>query len=351
MTQAVPGTAQLFQIGDFQFCPRDGTIVGPSANVQLTPTESELLTVFCSHSDRVLSAKEAFDLAWHEPSAKGWRARVDTQLTNLRDKLDAHLPDLIQNVRGRGYRLGRKLGNLHSRPADPDDAKREISFAALRSRLWLRKDGGALLRNSTVLVVSRQPLELDEESQQQFVSNIQSGSISYIFLVPADALRVAVELVQLLVSSFRDEERQQFLFPAYSAQRLLGRLRLVVTPPPCPDSIYILNSDDQDHAEAFYCLHQDGRAVRIKNRLVAWHHARELFSIVPCGETVIQVVPGVDSRIPNQLQALLSDRLGSQYDAWADVLLAQSAAIVERRPPLTAHSPPAVGGGQEGVLL
>jgi two-component system OmpR family response regulator len=72
--------------------------------VSLTAGEFELLRVFASHPNRVLSRAQLIDLV----KGRDWAAydrAVDTQVGRLRKKLEADLsnPTLIKTVRGGGY--------------------------------------------------------------------------------------------------------------------------------------------------------------------------------------------------------------------------------------------------------
>ena len=352
MTLASPGAAKLFQLGHLRFNLGDGTVTGAGVAVQLTPKEADLLSVFCAHSDRFLSAREVFDLAWNEPEAKEWRARFDTQLANLRDKLGAHLPDLFENTRSRGYRLKVPFSPRDgpSEDAAEEDPK-EISFESLLRRLALSDHGGVLERHAKVVVASAHPIELLPGAEPGPITNILAGNVSYFYLVPADALPIVAELVRMAAQAIagtvpNGPAPALPLGDEATVRAITKRLRIVLTSPPCLDSFYILNAEDQHLAEVYYCLHQDRRALRVKDRLLARQHARELLQLVSVENSVIQFAPGLPDRqaTENALRAELVDRLGPEYLEWIKLVLPESpqsplpvAETSGRKPPASAR--------------
>jgi two-component system response regulator RegX3 len=75
-------------------------------DLDLTPREFELLACLMRHQGNVLSREQLLKQAW------GWQIvvetkTVDTHVKRLRDKLEAvgASPDLVETVRGYGYRL------------------------------------------------------------------------------------------------------------------------------------------------------------------------------------------------------------------------------------------------------
>lgn len=76
------------------------------ADIELTPREFELLACLMRHAGKVLSRDQLLRQAW------GWEIvvetkTVDTHIKRLRDKLEAAgvNPDVVETVRGYGYRL------------------------------------------------------------------------------------------------------------------------------------------------------------------------------------------------------------------------------------------------------
>jgi two-component system OmpR family response regulator len=74
------------------------------AEVDLTPTEFALLRFFLLNPRRVLSKEQILDHVWHYDFG-GDGSIVETYVSYLRRKLDAHGPRLLHTVRGVGYAL------------------------------------------------------------------------------------------------------------------------------------------------------------------------------------------------------------------------------------------------------
>jgi DNA-binding response OmpR family regulator len=74
--------------------------------VELTALEFRLLKTFVERRGRVLSREQIIDAAW-EPGTNVTDRVVDTHILNLRKKIEADpsQPQLIQGVRGLGYRF------------------------------------------------------------------------------------------------------------------------------------------------------------------------------------------------------------------------------------------------------
>ena len=86
---------------------RTATIAG--AELDLTPTEFDLLAALCAHTNQYLDTDQLFQLVWGE--AANYDINVRTHIANLRSKLETHAaaPE-IANKRGSGYRLtGKKV--------------------------------------------------------------------------------------------------------------------------------------------------------------------------------------------------------------------------------------------------
>jgi two-component system, OmpR family, response regulator MtrA len=86
--------------GDVQLDRRAHTVSGEP--VELTSREFELLAALLAHPGTVLSRDRLLDLVWHGEFPGGTRT-VDVHVAQLRAKLGR--PDLVQTVRGAGYRL------------------------------------------------------------------------------------------------------------------------------------------------------------------------------------------------------------------------------------------------------
>jgi two-component system copper resistance phosphate regulon response regulator CusR len=70
--------------------------------LDLTAKELALLTFFLRHPRQLLSRTRIYDHVWNE-NFDGMSNTLEVHVMELRRKLEAHGPRLIQNVRGRGY--------------------------------------------------------------------------------------------------------------------------------------------------------------------------------------------------------------------------------------------------------
>ncbi|MEX1025444.1 MAG: response regulator transcription factor [Planctomycetota bacterium] len=79
---------------------RDGSVV------PLTPREADILSYLVQHSDRVVTREDLLADVWHYQNANIETRTVDIHIVGLRRKVepDPAKPQLIQTVRGKGYR-------------------------------------------------------------------------------------------------------------------------------------------------------------------------------------------------------------------------------------------------------
>lgn len=76
--------------------------------LDLTAKEQSLLLFFLRHPGEVLSRTRIYEHVWQE-SFDGLSNTLEVHVMELRRKLEAHGPRLIQTVRGRGYVFGEAL--------------------------------------------------------------------------------------------------------------------------------------------------------------------------------------------------------------------------------------------------
>lgn len=84
--------------------------------LDLTAKEHALLVFFLRHVDEVLSRTRIYEHVWDD-RYDGVSNTLEVHVMELRRKLEAHGPRLIQTLRGRGYRLGAQLGDHFGEPA------------------------------------------------------------------------------------------------------------------------------------------------------------------------------------------------------------------------------------------
>lgn len=92
-------------IGSLRLDPVKHQVTGGDQPIALGPTEFRLLHFFMTHPDRVYSRSQLLDQVWGEQVFVEERT-VDVHIRRLRSALEAtgH-DDLIQTIRGSGYRL------------------------------------------------------------------------------------------------------------------------------------------------------------------------------------------------------------------------------------------------------
>lgn len=88
-------------------------VVRAGVSVDLTAKEFTLLCLFLRNPGRVLSRTLIFDSVWGD-QYDGLSNTIEVHIKELRRKLEAHGPRVIQTRRGRGY-------VLESEPCDGDD--------------------------------------------------------------------------------------------------------------------------------------------------------------------------------------------------------------------------------------
>ncbi len=93
-------------VGSLDVRPIEGRVLRDGVEVHLTKTEFQLLSHLAQHPDRLWSRDQLLDAVWGY-AYQGDGRLVDTHVARLRAKVedDPSNPDIIQTVRGLGYRL------------------------------------------------------------------------------------------------------------------------------------------------------------------------------------------------------------------------------------------------------
>jgi two-component system OmpR family response regulator len=98
------GGESVLRFGDLELDDDTREVFRAGATIDLTDTEYRLLRYLLSHPRRVLTRSQILDHVWDYDF--GGDARVlETYVSYLRKKLEAHGPRLIHTVRGVGYAL------------------------------------------------------------------------------------------------------------------------------------------------------------------------------------------------------------------------------------------------------
>jgi DNA-binding response OmpR family regulator len=100
--EPVPPDAQVIAVGELSIDVRSRTVAVGEETVALRTLEFELLAELARHAGRVVTRDRLLDQVWGLSFAGGTRT-VDVHVAQLRKKLGR--PQLIQTVRGVGYRL------------------------------------------------------------------------------------------------------------------------------------------------------------------------------------------------------------------------------------------------------
>jgi two-component system response regulator MtrA len=101
-TDPLPAEAESIAVGDVHIDLRSRAVTVAGSIVCLRTLEFELLTELARHAGRVVTRDRLLDRVWGLAFAGGTRT-VDVHVAQLRKKLGR--PDLIQTVRGVGYRI------------------------------------------------------------------------------------------------------------------------------------------------------------------------------------------------------------------------------------------------------
>lgn len=101
LTRDYSGRGTGVPIGSWTFYPENGTVESPySGRITLTDKETALMAVLAAHPDTAFSRRHLLSAVFDRGEQEG---TVDTYVHYLRRKTDR---DLIETVRGVGYRLG-----------------------------------------------------------------------------------------------------------------------------------------------------------------------------------------------------------------------------------------------------
>jgi DNA-binding winged helix-turn-helix (wHTH) protein len=341
---AAPRYLQLGQ--QLRFFPDQGLLQTDAVSVRLTVLETAIMSLLCENSEKFLNAKQLYDHVWHDQAEGNWRARLDTQLANLRKKTNLCYEGLIENVHGRGYRLTVAPEDRRTKGDDPtvgSCAPQQISFAQLMGRLAPLDVGGALRPYGHVVVEAGHPLELQVEYSERPVSNILKCEAGYTFLLSAEAFLKAADLTTRIVEAIAGMEGTEDIAGKARFLTVLDHCRIVLVPRAAVDAVYVLNSTDPVHAEVYYCLDQSQYALRIKDRELAAAHAERMLRGVPSRMAgVIGFAEGVADRqaMWDELRAILGGRLAKYPGVLERVLpeIQQEVRPIVKKGPSLADS-------------
>jgi two-component system copper resistance phosphate regulon response regulator CusR len=101
--------AALLEFGDVTVDPATHRAERAGQRLDLTAKEEGLLVFFLRHQGEVLSKTRIYEQVWDE-NFDGVSNTLEVHVMELRRKLEAHGPRLIQTLRGRGYVLRQDEG-------------------------------------------------------------------------------------------------------------------------------------------------------------------------------------------------------------------------------------------------
>lgn len=97
--------SRLYQFSDLVMDDDSHIVTRAGHPVDLSPTEYKLLRFLLRNGDKVTTRAQILDHVWSYDFS-GESGVVDTFISTLRKKLDEFGPEVIQTVRGVGYRMG-----------------------------------------------------------------------------------------------------------------------------------------------------------------------------------------------------------------------------------------------------
>jgi len=100
-----PG-AEGFRVGPFEVNPEHALLKGEASEVELSQKEVEILRLLAEEPGRIVSRRVLLREVWGMHNAELVETRtVDVHIGKLRKKLGSHGVELLETVRGQGYRL------------------------------------------------------------------------------------------------------------------------------------------------------------------------------------------------------------------------------------------------------
>lgn len=95
---------RVLRFGDYRADLDSRTVTGPTGTIELAKSEFDVLEVFLSRPNRVLSRSAIFDAIGNQEDAEASRA-LDLRIMRLRRKIesDPANPQFLRTVRGEGY--------------------------------------------------------------------------------------------------------------------------------------------------------------------------------------------------------------------------------------------------------
>lgn len=93
----------VIQAGDLYIDPQRYIVKLSETEIKLDPKEFDVLYFLAQYPNWVLSAGQIYEAVWKENMVKSGEVIVYNVICKIRKKLKR--PEIIENVRGRGYRF------------------------------------------------------------------------------------------------------------------------------------------------------------------------------------------------------------------------------------------------------
>lgn len=97
---------EVLRAGKVELNEKTGIVKCGGEEISLTDTEFAILCLLLKNRRQIFSAERLYEAVWQEPYYYGASNIVMVHIRNLRGKIeeDAHNPQIIRTVWGRGYR-------------------------------------------------------------------------------------------------------------------------------------------------------------------------------------------------------------------------------------------------------
>ena len=97
---------EVLRAGKVELNEKTGMVTCGEEEVSLTDTEFAILCLLLKNKRQIFSAERLYEAVWQEPYYYGASNIVMVHIRNIRGKIeeDAHNPQIIRTVWGRGYR-------------------------------------------------------------------------------------------------------------------------------------------------------------------------------------------------------------------------------------------------------
>lgn len=201
--------------GDLYIDPASCNVTYQGHPIKLTAKEYSLLEFFLRHSHQVFSTSALLDRIWSSDEFPS-EATVRSHIRGLRQKLKAAgiSADVIETVRGLGYRLG-SLPSLHTQKLSPTiSLERQAQYLQGLTQTWQTHKSESIKRWRYLAHLSQTLKEQDINEQQQLqakqMAHSLAGTLGIFGLIEGHRLAVQIEQLLDAVSTLSPAQIKQF---------------------------------------------------------------------------------------------------------------------------------------------